>query len=114
VKRSILKCKPQKALLFGVIVFTCFLFTLLTSSCVSADTSVIPSDNEPDIPFGIEVVNIVTDRTIFDDLQQVEDDSTIIVEAIPKKNLRQEVQTSYDYEFKKKCLKPALRIGKSK
>ena len=42
-----------------------------------------------------------TDRILFENLQQVEDYSTIIAEAVAKKSIGQEVSTHYDYEFKK-------------
>jgi hypothetical protein len=79
----------------------CIMFILLTTSCVAADNSAIQTDNEPDIPSDIEVVNVQADRLILDDLQQVEDYSTIIVEAVARKDLGQKVETSYDYGFKK-------------
>ena len=52
-------------------------------------------------PSDIEVVNVSTDRILFENLQQVEDYSTIIAEAVAKKSIGQEVSTHYDYEFKK-------------
>ncbi len=49
----------------------------------------------------MEVVNIVCDRIYYDSLFEVENDSTLIVEAVPKGVLGQKVTTSYDYEFKR-------------
>ncbi len=87
------------------LIFICLLLILIAVSCKEADTSTAPSASTAadgvDIPSDIEIVNVATDRTIFDNLQQVEDDSTIIVEAITGKNLGQDVHTSYDYGFKK-------------
>ncbi|HEX7056583.1 MAG TPA: hypothetical protein VF260_05230 [Bacilli bacterium] len=75
------------------LVFVCLMCVLLLASCAEKDATGIPSE--------IEIVNIPTDRDIYSDLQQVEANSTIIVEAVAKENLGQDVSTHFDNELQK-------------
>ncbi len=88
------------------LIFISLLFISFSVSCKANDVADIPSNAETtedlaDIPADIEVTYIVADKVFFEDLKQVEDDATIIVEADVRKNLGQNVSTHYDYEFKK-------------
>jgi hypothetical protein len=79
---------------------------ILLAACDKEDASDIPSDTEAaeklaDIPADIEVAYSVADKIIYEDLEQVEEDATVIVEAVAKKTLGQKVSTHYDYELKK-------------
>ena len=60
------------------------------------------AENLADIPANIKVVyaGATSERRKYEDLKQVEDLSTIIIEAVPKKTLGQKVETSYDAELK--------------
>jgi len=77
---------------------------LLTLFAASCEAAVNPSGSGPSddsgVPSGIEIVHVQSDSIEFDSLKKVEDDSTIIVEAVAKKNLGQKVNTSYDYDLK--------------
>jgi hypothetical protein len=64
-------------------------------SCKAADTSDIPADIEVSHNAG------TTDRILYEYLKQVENDATIIVDAVAKDIIGQNVSTSYDYELKK-------------
>lgn len=77
----------------AIILTFAFLFIILFASCKANDNSDIPSD--------IEVAYLPAERQLFEDLEQVENNSSLIVEAVIKKNLGQEVSTHYDYEFQK-------------
>jgi len=70
------------------------------------NTADIQSDTEAteyvtEIPPDIEIAYVPVDKVLFEDLKQVEDDSTIIVEGYVRKNLGQNVSTVYDEELKK-------------
>jgi hypothetical protein len=67
----------------------------LLASCKKVDIS------DSDIPSDIELVRPQSDRTYYEYLKQVEDQATIIVRAIAKETLGQEVDTIYDYVIKK-------------
>jgi len=97
-----------------ILLFLNLSFILILSSCKATDPKVaendntIPSDTQTtdvivDIPADIEVVynGGMSDRVIYEDLKQVEDKSSLIIKAVPKKNLGQEVSTTYDYELNK-------------
>lgn len=72
-----------------------FFFIILSASCKKLDTY--------DIPVDIEIAHYAStaDRVLYENLQQVEEDSTIIVEAVAKDIIGQKVSTSYDYELQK-------------
>jgi hypothetical protein len=83
------------------LVLICLLFILFAASC-GAENSGVPSDADlSDIPPDIETVNVPSDRTIFKSFQQVEENSTIIVEAVAKEHLGQYVEMTYDDHFKR-------------
>jgi len=85
-----------------LIIPICFLLTLLAASCAAPPAASGSGESgDTGIPSGIEVVRVATDMTVFDDLKEIEDYSTVIVEAVARKNLGQEVTTSYDYGLKK-------------
>lgn len=44
----------------------------------------------------IEIERKVSDRTYYDNLQEIEEQAELIVRAIVKENLGQEINTSYD------------------
>ena len=92
------------------LIINCLLIIFLLASCKAADVSDsgIPSeteveDEQPDsdfeIPSDIEVVHTQSDRIYCEDLQQVEDEATIIVRAVAKGTLDQKVDTIYDDEI---------------
>ena len=76
-----------------VLVLICLSLILTIVSC-SKDSSL-------DIPSDIEVVTIASHRRLFSNLQEVEEEAEIIVEAVPKKNLGQTVKTEYNELFEK-------------
>lgn len=91
-----------------VILFVSISFIFLFISCNSDNTKNILSDNQvkddlSKIPSDIEVVynGGIADKEILKDLKQVEDQSTVIVEAVPKAVLGQEVDTEYDSNIDK-------------
>jgi len=75
------------------VIFFCLMIVFLVTSCKANDASGIPSD--------IEVVHGVADKITFENLKQVEDDATIIVEAVARKTIGQKVSTHYDTELQK-------------
>lgn len=102
-----------------VLIFISLLLISLSASCKANDAADIPSDADTtdgitvvqsdvgsedvitDIPSDIEVAYIFADKVFFEDLKQVEDNATIIVEADVRKNLGQKVSTHYDEGLKK-------------
>jgi len=101
------------------LIFMSLLFISLSASCKANDAADIPSDADAtgritavlsgagsddvitDIPSDIEIAYISADKVFFEDLKQVEDNATIIVEADVRKNLGQKVSTHYDEGLKK-------------
>ncbi len=65
----------------------------ILASCGDADNADILSD--------LEVINVQTDKLLYHNLQEVEDASTIIIDAIAKDTLDQKVSTHYNSELNK-------------
>lgn len=53
------------------------------------------------LPSNIEIIHIMCDRTIYSNLRELEDQADIIVKAVVKENLGQEVSTYYDEAIRK-------------
>lgn len=77
------------------LIINCLLLIFLLASCKKTDVS------DSDIPSDIELVRPQSDRTYYENLNQVEDQATIIVRAVAKETLSQEVDTIYDYVLQK-------------
>ena len=77
------------------LLFLCLLITCPTISCKDKSTSVLSSD--------IEVVKVPNDKKVFDNLQQVEKNATIIVEAVIEESLGQNIVTDSANKNKKAC-----------
>lgn len=90
------------------LIINCLLIIFLLASCKAADVSDSgnPSETEVEdeqsdfeISSDIKVVHTQSDRIYCEDLQQVEDEATIIVRAVAKGTLDQKVDTVYDDEI---------------
>lgn len=83
-------------------ILLCILFLIPLTSCNKSYTSEIPTD--------IEIANNATsaDRMILQNLQQVEEEATIIVEVVAKEIIGQKVSTFYDHEFQKELAGPGF------
>ena len=66
-----------------LVLFLCLLFTCPTISCQTKTTAVLTDD--------LEVVKVPNEEEVFDNLQQVEEKATIIVEAIAEESLGQNI-----------------------
>lgn len=71
----------------------CMILMLVLVSCKTKKDSDMPSD--------IEVVRLQSERAYYENLEQIEDQATIIVKAVVSENLGQEVDTIYDYALQK-------------
>jgi hypothetical protein len=78
------------------IIINCLLLIFLLASCKKADVS------DSGIPSDIELVRPQSDRIYYEYLKQVEDQAIIIVRAVAKETLSQEVDTIYDHVTDKK------------
>lgn len=67
---------------------------------IHSETGSVSEQSDFEIPSDIEVVHPQSDRIYCEDLQQVEDEATIIVRAVAKETLDQKVDTIYDRELK--------------
>lgn len=70
-------------------------------SVIPSETDVEDEQSEFEIPSDIQIVLTQSDRIYCEDLQQVEDEATIIVRAVAKGTLDQKVDTIYDYVLEK-------------
>lgn len=78
-----------------------FVITIVGVLLISSGMILYTMQRESDSLEHMEVVHISTDRIFYDNLQEVETDATIIVEAIAKDTVGQKVSLYYDYEFQK-------------
>ncbi len=78
-----------------VLIINCLLFLFLLAACKKEAAS------DSDIPADAELVRPASDRTYYNNLNQVEDQATLIVRAVVKDTLGQEVDTIYDSVLKK-------------
>ena len=76
------------------LLFLCLLITCLAISCGEKDGSAVSSDTE--------IVKVPNDKKVFDNLQQVEKNSTIIVEAVPEESIEQYIDDSKDNKKQRK------------
>lgn len=92
------------------LIINCLLIIFLLASCkaadvfdsgISSETGAEDEQSDFEIPSDIEVAHTQSDRIYCEDLQQVEDEATIIVRAVAKGTLDQKVDTIYDYEIQK-------------
>jgi len=88
--KGVLFCKMKK---MGLYIFFCMVIVPLLISCKADEVS----DISPDI----EVVRSQPERTYYENLEQIEEQASVIVKASVSENLGQEVDTTYDYVFQK-------------
>lgn len=72
-----------------------------SDSGISSETGAEDEQSDFEIPSDTPVVHTQSDRIYCEDLQQVEDEATIIVRAVAKGTLDQKVDTIYDYVTEK-------------
>ena len=72
----------------------CLFFTCPIISCKEKTESVLSSD--------IEIIKVPNDTKVLDNLQEVEKNATLIIEAVVEKNLGQKVDSSADNEAQRK------------